>query len=633
MRVAFSPVASARRANRADVSTGGGNGLTSVTKVSVDSTSTAGRGPETASAYEDARREDTIGRLRRATFLMLLPLTLALAVEVRVFGDTAPLRTLGLIGMLALATVTHVLVQQRSAGRRAIPIAIGFVGALAVLVLCTLAESPDDQRVQMGAVSALMMGAAILIPWGFLTQAIVAGVLVAGYLAIPSWSAAGAGLGDAIIPVIDCVGLSVVGAWVLDRQRRAIFAEREQARAALAQRELLLEANRALAQSLDFDVTSATASRAGRELLGSDTVALVVVDPRRGTLRTESVAGDLTDVDRQFLGLEVPTSAARPLLDALGEHGSLVLPDARFPGLSAWQRDSLGVVRCLSVRLARNDELFGYMNFCWRRGRPPLAPAEVRLAEGFAAKCALALAGARLVGDLQRANRVKTEFVSTMSHELRTPLNVMLGYTDVLADVVTDGEGVVAIERIRAAGRELLELIEATLDLNRLESGKDVARLEPVRMPELWDELAAEFAALPRASGVVLRWEPQGLTVAHTDRRKLRIIVKNLVGNALKFTAEGEVAASVRAQGGRCLVVVRDTGIGIPAEHLHGIFDMFHQVDSSDRRAFGGVGLGLYIVRRLADQLGATIDVASTVGKGTTFTVSLPLARAARVAA
>jgi len=161
--------------------------------------------------------------------------------------------------------------------------------------------------------------------------------------------------------------------------------------------------------------------------------------------------------------------------------------------------------------------------------------------------------------------------------------------------------------------------------LNRLESGQDPAHREPIGMQELWDELAGQYAALER-SDVVLRWEVVGSPMAFTDRRKLKIIVKNLVGNALKFTGKGEVCAAVRATGDHCIVVVRDTGIGIPGEHLAGVFDMFRQVDSSDRRAHGGVGLGLYIVKRLAEQLHATLDVRSTVGVGTTFTLSLPRA-------
>jgi signal transduction histidine kinase len=210
---------------------------------------------------------------------------------------------------------------------------------------------------------------------------------------------------------------------------------------------------------------------------------------------------------------------------------------------------------------------------------------------------------------------------------------VILGYADLLADIVDDPEGRRGLDRIQVSSRELLDLIETTLDINRLESGNDPARLTPVPVGELWDELGGEFSALPHVDGVGLRWEHEPGVIALTDRRKLKIIVKNLVGNALKFTRVGEVVASVGRAGERCVICVRDTGVGIPAEHLTTVFEMFRQVDSSDRRSFGGVGLGLYIVRKLAEQLDATLDVASAVGEGTTFTVSLPCVPARAVAA
>jgi signal transduction histidine kinase len=333
--------------------------------------------------------------------------------------------------------------------------------------------------------------------------------------------------------------------------------------------------------------------------------------------------GALTAADRAVEHLEVPLETITPLIEEIRTRGVVCVPDA-LPEFAALIHDQFGIRASMYTAIQHENALLGYLVFNYRRGGVTFSETDVALARGFATCCAIALAKGRLVADLQRADRVKIEFVSTMSHELRTPLHVILGYADLLADIVEEPEGRRGIERIQVSSRELLELIEATLDINRLESGSDPARLAALPMGELWDELAGEFNALPQSDGVTLRWEQTPGVVALTDRRKLKIVVKNLVGNALKFTRIGEVVASVHHEQERCVVRVRDTGIGIAAEHLSSVFEMFRQVDSSDRRSFGGVGLGLYIVRKLVEQLGATLEVTSTVGQGTTFTVSLP---------
>ena len=587
-----------------------------------------------AGRFEDVRRSEAIGRLRGATLALLPPLALALAVEIRTFGDTAPVRALALVGMLALAAVTHVLVAQHAAGRRAILIAVTFVLALGVLLLGVLAENPAAPDVKVAFVSAFMMAAAILVPWGFWPQLGVALVLAVVYVVVSATSDGGdRHVVTLVVSLADCVALSAIGAAVLDRQRRKAFAERAEAHRMSAQREMLLAASHELNASPDLEETAATIARVGCALVGSGTVGLVLVDDRRDVLHTAAVAGDVLDVDREVLHLEVPIVALQPLVDRLRAGGVLRLPEDGFEAMWELFREQFGLAAALYVGIERDGRLLGYLTFAERRHGAEFSEEQERVAAGFASQCAIALANARLVDDLQRASRVKSEFVSTMSHELRTPLSVILGYTDVLGDATTDLEARVVIDRMRVAGRELLELVESTLDLNRLESGQDPAHVEPIPMRELWDELAAQYDAVRRPEGVGLRWEVHGAPVALSDRRKLKIIVKNLVGNALKFTREGEVQASVRVAGDRCLAVVRDTGIGIPAEQLPAIFEMFHQLDHSDRRSFGGVGLGLYVVRKLAEQLGATLEVRSVVGKGTTFTVSLPLVSASETAA
>jgi signal transduction histidine kinase len=195
-----------------------------------------------------------------------------------------------------------------------------------------------------------------------------------------------------------------------------------------------------------------------------------------------------------------------------------------------------------------------------------------------------------------------------------------------LADEALPGaDRVRNLARIRRAGLELLDMVEATLNLGRLENGRDPATIHTVDVPALLEELAGEFAALGTPAAVTLRFEPNGASTLDTDRRKLRMILKNLVGNALKFTPRGEVVVRAEPRDDRCAFVVRDTGVGIAADQLPVIFEMFRQGDSSDSRSYGGVGLGLYIVQRLLDQLHGDIAVASAPGKGTTFTVTLPV--------
>jgi signal transduction histidine kinase len=180
---------------------------------------------------------------------------------------------------------------------------------------------------------------------------------------------------------------------------------------------------------------------------------------------------------------------------------------------------------------------------------------------------------------------------------------------------------------VRRSSLELLEMIDATLSLNRLAAGNDLPRIESMRLDDLWEDLRTEFDALPRSPTVALRWEPVGNTMLQTDRRRLKMILKNLVGNAVKFTSAGEiVVACAASESGGVAISVRDTGIGIPPDHVPHIFDMFRQVDSSDARSYGGAGLGLYIVRQFVEQLEGAIEVDSTPGLGSTFRMRLPAA-------
>ena len=229
----------------------------------------------------------------------------------------------------------------------------------------------------------------------------------------------------------------------------------------------------------------------------------------------------------------------------------------------------------------------------------------------------------------EAADRTKSEFLSTMSHELRTPLHVILGYTDMLLDgAVGDlpSQQMELVRRIERNARVLSDLIHMVLDLNRLEVGGPPVDVRSVQAAVLLSEVQAELQGLCDQSGLACTWRvAPGLPPFHTDPGKLKVVLKNLVSNAVKFTEEGSITVAAEERQGGIEFSVTDTGIGIPAEAQAYIFEPFRQVDGATARASGGSGLGLHIVQRLLEILGGRIRVESVVGHGSTFRVWLPM--------
>jgi signal transduction histidine kinase len=231
---------------------------------------------------------------------------------------------------------------------------------------------------------------------------------------------------------------------------------------------------------------------------------------------------------------------------------------------------------------------------------------------------------------------MKTEFLGMMSHELRTPLNVLLGYTHMLLESeggtgpVGPAERGEVLGRMLSCGHTLADLVEDTLSVLRLEAGATALDLAPLDLAQLFEELRQPMRPLGRLAAqpggpVEERWtiDPDVPAVV-TDRRKLRQVIGNLVGNARKFTDAGhiDVHAAVDPSGDGVRITVADTGCGIATEHLPFIFDLYRQAPSD--RAHDGCGIGLYIVRRYVEMLGGRVICASAPGEGTTFTVRLP---------
>ncbi|HEV7994508.1 MAG TPA: PAS domain S-box protein [Gemmatimonadaceae bacterium] len=227
----------------------------------------------------------------------------------------------------------------------------------------------------------------------------------------------------------------------------------------------------------------------------------------------------------------------------------------------------------------------------------------------------------------EAASRAKSDFLARMSHELRTPLNSIIGFANVLlknrGDDLSDAH-LSYLNRIAANGRHLLGLINDILDLSKIEAGRMTLELGPVRLDTLIAETVGEFEGQLRDRPVLLRTEhPPTLSAVVTDEARLKQVLINLIGNALKFTERGEVVVrlEVNDAGEPLRLEVRDTGIGIRADRLDAIFNVFEQAEAMINRRFGGTGLGLAISRSLCELMGHRLDAASVEGEGTTMTI------------
>ena len=230
--------------------------------------------------------------------------------------------------------------------------------------------------------------------------------------------------------------------------------------------------------------------------------------------------------------------------------------------------------------------------------------------------------------EAKAASAAKSGFLTTMSHELRTPLNIILGYSELVIEKLNergDPEDRADVEKIHNAGRHLLGLISDVLDLSRIEAERIELRDESFDLVALVRELEAMFRPLAlRSNSTLMIRVPDGLAPVCLDPLRVRQVLSNLLGNAVKFTRDGQVSLVVDEAPGWIEVTVEDTGIGIPTDKLEQIFEPFVQVDSAFTRRYEGTGLGLAISRRLCALMGGTLMVRSTLGVGSTFTLRLP---------
>ena len=234
-----------------------------------------------------------------------------------------------------------------------------------------------------------------------------------------------------------------------------------------------------------------------------------------------------------------------------------------------------------------------------------------------------------LYSQLEAASQHKSAFLANMSHELRTPLNAIIGYSEMLHESAEDAgqaELLPDLQKIRDAGRHLLELINDILDISKIEAGKMDLYLEEVDVAALVEEVRAIVMPLAAAAGnrfEIVAPVPPGML--YTDRTKLKQSLLNLLSNASKFTKEGRITLELRTTPDTLSFIFSDTGIGMNEDQLARLFQAFSQADASTTRRYGGTGLGLAITKHFCEMLGGGIAVESTPGRGSTFTITLPV--------
>jgi signal transduction histidine kinase/HAMP domain-containing protein len=295
----------------------------------------------------------------------------------------------------------------------------------------------------------------------------------------------------------------------------------------------------------------------------------------------------------------------------------------------------LGYRSLLAVPLLREERIMGGLTI-YRRATGSFSTEVVNLLQTFAAQSVVAIQNARLFREIEEkgrqlevANRHKSDFLANVSHDLRTPLNSIIGFTRIVlrrtVDQIPDLQKE-NLQKVLISSEHLLKLINGLLDLAKIEAGKMDVIAEPVRVEDVVSMATATVEPLLKDGRVrFVKDIPPDLPPLNTDRDKLKQILLNLLSNAAKFTERGEIKVAAWQENGNLKLTVSDTGIGMKKEALDHIFEEFQQAEKTTASKYGGTGLGLAIVKKFINLMGGDIGVESEVGKGSKFTITIPV--------
>ncbi|GEM_PF-2022911 len=381
-----------------------------------------------------------------------------------------------------------------------------------------------------------------------------------------------------------------------------------------------LDLARVLELLLDKIVLSTGYAAATVRLVNRDTgqlepVAAKNINEEKWKQSFSKIPGGLSEV---VLKSKVPVKILEVLKDPRTRHQSF-MRDYRL-------------VSFLGIPLVAKEETLGVLGVFTREPHD-FDDEEVEFLATIGGQAAIAIHNAQIHEQIVTANKVKEEFLSVMSHELRTPLSVMMGYggmllEGLLGDITAQQED--AVRKILARASEQLYMINSIIQTTQLESRALRPERRAFRIAEMLRQLRQEFDAVTREQKVKIVWKsPAAAMTIVGDGGKVSQILRSLIANAVKFTRSGTVTVSAEVlrapKVGACLALrVTDTGVGIASENHDRIFEKFQQLDSSETRVYGGLGLGLYVAKKLTELLGGKIAVDSAPGRGSIFTVEIP---------
>jgi GAF domain-containing protein len=395
------------------------------------------------------------------------------------------------------------------------------------------------------------------------------------------------------------------------------------------------EVSQAVNSTLDLQTVLDTIVARAAQISGTEAGAIYVLDEQQKEFQLSATSGMSDDMIAAVRNMHAEISAAVGLLTETHEPSQTA--DLRALPSTAVSEVILraGYRARLLVPLVRSGKVVGALVV--RRKAPGEFPANtVELLKTFAAQSVLAIQNARLFAEIEdksrqlaEASQHKSQFLANMSHELRTPLNAILGYTELILDKVygdTPDKMRGVLDRIERNGRHLLGLINDVLDLSKIEAGQLILALGDYSLRNVVHTVFSAVEPLANEKKLAFKVDvAPDLPPGHGDERRLTQVLLNLVGNAIKFTDIGEVVIKASIADGSFNVAVRDTGPGISAGDQAKLFQEFQQADNSVTRKKGGTGLGLAISKRIIEMHGGKIWVESALGRGSTFSFTLPV--------